>query len=222
MKKLLVLLGSGEYTTAVYEIDTFVLSKIPQRNGPLLLIPTAAGQEPDYLKWNHLGHKHFEKLGIKAQGLAATTREELDSKKNLALLLTASLVYFSGGRPGYLFSQLENSEFLTILTKKYHEGTPIVASSAGAMVMGSYFLANPYEIEEQGQEPLWKRGLGFADLVVLPHYNQLQHSKSLQDTIQKAPQHIKEGIVGIDENTAYILSDNEAPLRMGQGKITFV
>lgn len=225
MGTLLALYGSGEYTEPMQKIDSMLHKKAKSRggNGPILLVPTAAGMESDYQKWNDMGIEHFKRLGVEAIGLSAPTRKELEEKQAHDLLHEASLVCFSGGRPQYLQDQLLGTVFLTTLINRFHAGLPIIASSAGAMIMGNNFLANPYEIMDGESPPIWNKGIGLTHYVTLPHYNHVEGGVNVKElmtaVIENSPSHIRKYLIGIDEETAYVLEEGEQPQILGAGTV---
>ncbi|MEK7182629.1 MAG: Type 1 glutamine amidotransferase-like domain-containing protein [Patescibacteria group bacterium] len=98
----LALVGSGEFTPAMEEVDRFLLSHI--KTPKVAILPTAAGQEPDYYKWIEKGIAHFSGLGIEAHGIPIIARD--DAHRLAKKLHEFNFYYFSGGNPGYLLGPL--------------------------------------------------------------------------------------------------------------------
>ncbi len=210
MTKMLVLFGSGEFTDAMLDVDRYILSLSPRKN-KVAILPTAAGQEKDYKKWIDMGVEHFKKLGVDVFGLDIANHDQANDQKLVNKLDRTTLIYISGGDPGYLFHTLNNSLLWDTMREKFQEGTILVGSSAGAMIMGNYIISNVYKIMENGDEPLWEKAFGLAECPILPHYDYVvEHEKDLlRNILEKASAEIKKKIWAIDENTAVIIRDGE-------------
>lgn len=193
----IALLGSGEFTEAMEEIDRFVLKEL--KNPIVAIVPLAAKNEKDYWKWVEMGEKHFKKLGVEAYG--AETAEEL--KK-------ANAVYFSGGDPGYLLDQVKGEIWNEVKKKRV-----ICGSSAGAMLMGEWMLANVYDVVDRGEKKLqWERAMGVVPYTVWPHFDWAMREmpEKIKEFLSLAP---KGEWLGIDEDTAVIFPGK---IVMGKGE----
>lgn len=216
-KGILALVGSGEFTNAMEETDKFLLAQI--RNPVVAIIPTAAGQEEDYDKWIKDGITHFEKIGAEVFGIHLTKKEDADKKEVLDQLKKANFFYFSGGDPGYLLDILVNSKAWELILEKYRHGAIVAGSSAGAMVMGEVVLARIYNFYRMGHSPKWEKGLNIVPFGVIPHFNKIgndlnPHQKEeVMEHFPKDPT-----IIGIDEDTAYILIEGKWQV-MGHGEV---
>jgi len=198
MSGIIALLGSGEFTDKVNDIDLYLISKI--KNPKVGIIPVAAKKEHDYKKWVKRGIKHFRDLGIKAEGLD----EEIEKVDDF------NIYYFSGGDPGFLLESLKGSEFWNRILKNYQKGAMIIGSSAGAMVMGNKVWSKVYDFVERGIKNPWEDGLNMVNFGVMPHYdlvNKEFSKKQVEEMKKLLPKGIN--IKGIDENTALIKENNE-------------
>lgn len=193
MRGILALLGSGEFSDNVKEIDRYLLTKI--KNPRVGIIPVAAKKEHDYKKWIKRGIKHFRDLGIKAEGLD----EEVDKVDEF------NIYYFSGGDPGFLLERLKGSDFWQKILNNFNKGAMIIGSSAGAMVMGKKVWGKVHDFIERGTKADWDEGLGVVNFGVIPHYDLVNKDFSKQQ-IKVMKEMFPTGIKlkGIDENTAYI------------------
>lgn len=198
MNGVLALLGSGEFTGKIIEVDRYLLSKI--KDPKVGIIPIAAKKEADYKKWIKRGIKHFKSLGVTVGGLDG------DSD----LVDEFNIYYFSGGDPGYLLNNLKNSLFWKKILENYKNGSMIVGSSAGGMVMGKKVWSKVYDFVEKGIRNPWEDGLGVVNFGLIPHYDLVNNdfSKEQIKIMKKMfPKDIP--IKGIDENTALIKLGNK-------------
>jgi len=182
----IALLGSGEFTEAMEEIDRFVLKGV--ENPIVAIVPLAAKKEADYRKWVEMGERHFEKLGMEAYG--AETAEELKR---------ANVVYFSGGDPGYLLEQVKGEIWEEAIKKQV-----ICGSSAGAMLLGEWMSANIYAVIDNGEKKLqWEKAMGAVPYTVWPHFDWALREipEKIKEFLDQAP---KSDWLGIDEDTAVI------------------
>ena len=140
MNGLIALVGSGEYLPVMDEVDRFLLAHCRAEGRPrhVVCLPTAAGQEgqSSWGRWNHMGERHFLRLGADVSALPIIDRLSADDLQYVPLLETADLVYFSGGNPAYLFETLNGSRAWEALQKAWAGGAVYAGCSAGAMILG--------------------------------------------------------------------------------------
>ena len=216
-KGILALLGSGEFTTQVLEIDKFLLFRL--KNPRIAILPTAAGKERDYYRWIDIGVKYFRELGVEAVGIELLNRKDNKNHEIVKDLNNYNLFYFSGGDPGYLLDTIKDSPAWDVIYKKYVDGAILVGSSAGAMVLGGKVFARIYEYLATGVLKPWEDGIGVVDFGVVPHFDKLKEDLSKEQYLKivgSIPKDIK--VIGIDEDTGYILYGGEW-LTIGKGKV---
>src|SRR5690606_28103779 len=104
----LALVGSGEYTPAMLEVEAGLLVGRPPR---YVQIPTAASAEgPERLDyWVRLGQAQAARLGVEAVPLVVRTREEAADPAIVAQVAGAGLIYLSGGSPTLLARVLRDT-----------------------------------------------------------------------------------------------------------------
>jgi cyanophycinase len=217
MTGIMALYGSGEFTTAMSDVDLFVLGSTPAPN--VAIIPTAAGMEDDYRHWINDGIAHYQKLGIEVAGLDVRTRDDANDKKLMRQVDDYTCFVFSGGDPGYLLEVLDGSLLWKKIMSLYEQGATIIGSSAGAMVMGPYVWSSVYKFDADRTLEPWAPGLQVIDFGVLPHFDFIEREFNLDErraAYANIPQDIK--VVGIDEDTAYI-KIKEDWIKKGKGKI---
>lgn len=211
MSQRIVLVGSGEFTPAMVEVDKYILRDVGK---PVVaIVPTAAGQEVDWWKWVDMGVAHFARLRIEAYGVDVRNREDAMTKH----VGEANVVYFSGGDPGYLVGVIKD----TPLWKEIEPKQVIVGSSAGAMLLGKWVLGNIYPVFEQGATKLeWLPATGMTKYTVWPHFDYVvrEEGKRWKWLVERMPVEVRKTSIGIDEDTTIVLDEGVEPIVMGRGK----
>jgi Cyanophycinase and related exopeptidases len=193
----LALVGSGEYTPAMLEVEAGLLAGRPPR---YVQIPTAASAEgPERLNyWVDLGRAQAERLGVEAVPLVVRTREEAADPAIVAQVAGAGLIYLSGGSPALLARVLRDTPLWRAIVAEWQAGAALAGCSAGAMAMAAHVpeLRQP----DRPGEP----GLG-----LLPHIRVLPHFDRMPDWVPGVLDHPyyrthDAYVVGIDEDTALV------------------
>ncbi len=223
--RTLVLLGSGEFTQAMDETDTYLLS-FPKESyefedKSVAILPTAAGQEENWQKWIDDGVSHFTKLGAKAYGVPVVKRQDTMNSDYLSQVEKASLIYFSGGEPGYLHQVFVGSLLWDAIIAAYKKGQIVAGSSAGAMVLGSWTLANGQNVFFKNAEPVWEKAFSIVNYTIFPHYDFAKREKEevVEKVMRTAPKQVGKAWIGIDEDTALILINETDAKVMGKGNV---
>lgn len=216
MSGRLVLVGSGEFTEAMDDVDKYLLSKIS--NPVVAIIPTAACEEKDWYKWIENGVRHFKTLGAKVCGVNMVNKGDTGKKEILDQLEKANFYYFSGGNPGYLLDIIKDTPAWELIYDKFQNCATLVGASAGAMVMGKKVWARVYDFRRGIVKP-WEEGLGVVDFGVVPHYNYMRFAFSKEKIKQMEENYPKDtSLIGIDEDTAHIRINGKWEVK-GKGKI---
>lgn len=194
----LALVGSGEYTPAMLEIERALIAGRPAR---FVQIPTAAAAEgEDRLGyWVDLGRQQAERLDVQAVPLVVIEREQADDPAIAAQVAGAGLIYLSGGNPGLLADILRDSALWHAIVAAWHDGAALAGCSAGAMAMADWVpnVRNP-------------AGAGRPGLGLLPHIRVLPHFDRMlgwiPDLLTRPFLRTPAGVslVGIDEETALV------------------
>jgi cyanophycinase len=191
------LVGSGEFTPAMAEVDRLLLEGRPRR---AVFLPTAAGREGservDY--WVRLGQGHYHDLGVEPVPLLVLDRSSADDPTLAAEVEGAGLIYLSGGDPGYLAATLAGSRVLDAILAAWRAGAALAGCSAGACALT--------EVVFDGRPSLVRRpGLAvLPGLVVLPHFDAIEGWRP--GIVERWLEDLEPGrtLVGIDENTALV------------------
>jgi cyanophycinase len=217
MNGILALVGSGEFTPAMDEIDRMLLEATGRKRPHVAIVPTASWPdgEPVFRRWAADGVAHFEALGADTVPVLVRDRDSADDPGTAAAIAGADLVYFSGGKPGHLLEALRGTAAGSALLEAHARGAVVAGCSAGAMVLGAHqfrvggrFLQLPVG---------WQDALGLAPgLVIVPHYDAFPEAMVVPMALAVPPDSV---IVGIDENTALVGRDRTWQVH-GRGRVT--
>jgi cyanophycinase-like exopeptidase len=194
----LALVGSGEYTPAMLELERGLISGRAPR---YVQIPTAASAEgADRLSyWVELGRAQAGRLGVEAVPLVVTDRDGAQDPAIVSQIAGAGLIYLSGGDPGLLARTLRDTALWRAIVAEWRAGAALAGCSAGAMAMSDFVpdLRHP----AQGGEP----GFGLLPHIrVLPHFDRM--AGWIPDILTRPFFRSRDGVhvVGVDEDTAIV------------------
>lgn len=201
----LALFGSGEFTPAVLPIDSYLIETFGLKS--IAVLPTAAGKEKDAVKWLHAAEKHYGPLPVRFIPVPIFDRTGADDP---AL----------GGSPGYLLSTLRGSRLWEMVAGRMADGALIAGSSAGAMVMGSYMLTNPFHNFKFDLKNGWEPAFGLVPQAIIPHFDRWNGMLGAVDKLMgHSPEAVKKSWLGIDEDTALIINGGDNVVK-GAGSAT--
>lgn len=194
----IALVGSGEYTDALLDVDKLLLDGRPPR---YVQIPTAAAPEGERVldKWTNMGIEQARRLGVEPVPLRVRTKEDADDPAIVEQLGDAGLIYFSGGNPTYLTETLRDTLLWREIHRLWQAGTALGGCSAGAMAFGEWVV----DIRHPTKPGI--PGLGAAPgLRVLPHFDRFLGR--MPDLLMRPFLRHIDGVatVGIDEDTALV------------------
>jgi cyanophycinase len=218
MNGVIALVGSGEFTPAMAEVDRVLLGVTGRDRPRVAIVPTASWPDGEivFRRWAEQGQAHFSALGADPVPVLIRDRGSAEDPEAAAQIAEADLVYFSGGKPGHLLDALRDSAVGTALRSAYGRGAVVAGCSAGAMVLGGYqfrvggrqFLKSPVG---------WQEALGFVPgLAIVPHYDAIPETL-VAPLALSAPAGAL--VVGIDEETALIGRDGTWQVH-GRGRVT--
>jgi cyanophycinase len=204
------LVGSGEFTPAMVEIDREILASIGPAPNVVVLPTAAAGEDPQ--DWALRGVEHFWRLGARSVGLMVLERAHAEDPGNVEIVSHADLLYISGGKTARLLESLEGSPLWRGFLLAREAGAWLVGSSAGAMALGDWTLVHRPE-DGDGTPTLWTPGLAMLQgYAVVPHFDRWPESERLARGIEGAC-----AVFGIDEETAVLLDEGHARVA-GRGR----
>ncbi len=206
------LVGSGEFTNAMTEIDREILAGIGPAPTVVVLPTAAAGEDPE--DWALRGVEHFVRLGARSVALMVLAREHAEDPENVRVIEQADLLYISGGKTARLLDALEGSPLWRGFLLARQAGAWLVGSSAGAMALGDWALVHRPE-DGHGTPTLWMPGLGMLQgYAVVPHFDRWTEGPGLVEEIRTAC-----AVFGIDEDTAVLLDESDGRVA-GRGSAT--
>jgi len=212
----LIIIGGGEKK----DPERKILKEVArQADGGKLVVVTVATEEPDE-SWEEYW-QIFQELGVKnLEHLDVRIREQAKTEEALQAVKGASVVFFTGGDQLKITSQLGDSKVYQWIEKLYHEeGGTIAGTSAGASVMSETMLTSG---DSNGSHQVSKLlgmapGLGLIhNVVVDQHFAERGRLGRLLGAIAQNPRQLG---IGIDENTAMIMHDQESFEVLGAGAI---
>jgi cyanophycinase len=213
----IALFGSGEFTPAVNDIDSYLINNYHPKS--ITILPTAAGKEKDYSKWLDMAQKHYSQFPIDVITLPITNKIQANDPKQFSALDKADWIFFSGGDPNYLLEVLKDSKLWDLVIEKYQAGALLAGSSAGAMIMGTYVMSSPIMALIKPTEFNWSPSFGLVPFTIFPHFDRFKKLSTIFNRlIKQSPEKISNAWVGIDEDTALILNDNQRII-LGKGKV---
>ncbi len=194
----MALVGSGEYTVQMLELEASLLRDRPPVY--VQLATAAAPEGPSRLHyWHELGRQAAERLGVTQVVVPVADRNDAEADEMAGLINGAGLVYLSGGSPSYLARTLVGSRVWKAIESAWRGGTALAGCSAGAMALGGQ-VADPFNAEH----PLVP-GLGAVPRVrVVPHFDRFARRlpAATLRRLSEAPPDVT--VLGIDEDTAVV------------------
>src|SRR5712691_2421354 len=158
MAGTIALVGAGEFLPAMAQLDESLLASTGRPRPRVAIVPTASypDGESTFLRWAAMGVEHFRSLGAEVEAVLVRNRAEADDSVNAQALGEADLIYFSGGKPGYLIEAFQGSATWEAACSAHRHGAVLVGCSAGAMVLA----ASRFVIRRRLGWPLvWRPGL---------------------------------------------------------------
>lgn len=221
MNGLIALVGSGEYLPGMNDIDRHLLASVNHegRAPRVVCLPTAAGQEGDASvnRWLNMGVEHFRALGADVTPARIINRESADDQQWESALEDADLIYFSGGKPSYLFETMQGSRTWKAAQKAWSRGAVYAGCSAGAMILAE--RVPNFRAAGLTSQPAFQI---IHARFVIPHFDRMRGLWSAY--LFGVRRQLREGqyILGVDENTALVGQIDGAWQVMGQGQVHII
>jgi cyanophycinase len=215
----LILVGSGEFTPSMDDLDREILAGIAKARPRVAIVPTASGLEDTSESWAELGKAHFAALGAEVVPVMVLRRDDTREPRWIDALRDVDWVYFSGGRPQHAINVLAGTPFWEEVVRHHQSGAVLAGASAGAMMLGQKSYA-PDDFDAAGlpQSVSVRDGLGvLGGHFVIPHFDLLAQfpPERIQAWIKVWPSGFRG--LGIDEDTAVVEGTNGWTVR-GRGR----
>lgn len=193
---------------------------LPGGKGPVFVL-TAATESPDEM-WQ-MYETAFGDLGVKdLRPLHVVEREHANDEVLWDAVREARGVFMTGGDQKKLIAMLGGTRLCEMLRHVYIERSACIGgTSAGASALSEHMLAEVHEDDNPlTSEVRLKAGLGFLlNGIVDQHFSQRGRLVRLLAAVAHNP---KLCGVGIDENTALVISRGRGIEVVGQGSVTLV
>ena len=162
MKQALV--GAGEYLPNMEPVDRVLLERLG-KSANVVCIPAGAGTEGEarIRYWSDLGVNHFTKLGVNVKAVEVIDSATANDPALADQILEANFIYFSGGKPAYLYDTLKDSLAWNAVETVLANGGLMAGCSAGAMIQGSKIIGRLKLSDGFGLLP---------NSVILPHFDE--------------------------------------------------
>jgi cyanophycinase len=199
----LVIVGGGLRGDSIYQR---IISLAGGPDAPIVVIPTAEGSET--YDNNAAGAGNFRRLGAKNVTVLHTYDPRVADTEDFARpLADAKAVWFGGGRQWRLVDAYANTLTERLFWKVLERHGVIGGSSAGASIQGS-FLARGDTKDNQIMVGDHQQGFGFVKNIAIDQHVLVRNRQfDMFDILKVRPELLG---VGIDEDTALIISKNDA------------
>lgn len=205
----LVIIGGAEDRTGDRVILRHMLA-LTGRTDPVVTVIAAASAFPDFV-WGRYD-RVFEELGVtRRRHAAVNSREDGENPELAALIEQSHAVLLTGGDQRRLLSLIGGTGVERALDRAYRvNGLCIAGTSAGAAAMSRDMLTGR-SISD---------GLGLLrGALIDQHFSQRRRLDRLASAVARRPQLIG---IGVDEDTALVISRGKKFEVIGSGTVTIV
>jgi cyanophycinase len=211
----LYIIGGGEKKDGRRKI----LERVAREVGSGKLVVSTVGTSEPEETWKEY-RQIFKQLGVKRiEHLSVRNREEALSERTAKILDGATVIFFTGGDQLKITSQLGDSQAYQKINELYEQGGTVAGTSAGASVMSETMLIGGDGEKSHQTDRMIQMAPGFGlikDVVIDQHFAERGRLGRLLAAVAQNPAHLG---VGIDENTAVILSGEESFEVIGEGAV---
>jgi cyanophycinase len=153
-----------------------------------------------------MGVEHFYRLGAQTEAIMALDRVSCGDESLAEKVRAANLVYFSGGKPDYLFNTLVDTSLWQAVMDVLNRGGVLAGCSAGAMIMGGYLpeFSMRLGLPWVGK---WTPAFGLVpSAIIAPHYNEFPEALVGLLFGRRPPDSF---LIGVDADTALVSSNGK-------------
>ena len=210
------LIGGEEFEPAFDPIHAQIFELLGLHSPRTVFFPTAAALDGPGVAahWAELASQRLAAAGARVSPLMVLDRPSAQDEALAEQAARADLIYLGGGLPQVYLEILGGSRVWQALARAWAGGTPILAASAGAMILGEICLV----AGEAGDYPPSQWAAGFNLLArtgIAPHFDVFPPAW-IEKIIRTLPAGCS--LTGIDESTALLLGGGEE-IVLGKGKI---
>ena len=215
----LIIIGGAEDKRGKKEILKKVAEYINTKEDKMLIATIAT----EYPEKTYDDYKNvFIKLGIKnIDKLDISKREDAFNDKNINLIKTTNLLFFTGGDQLRITSMIGGTPIYNVIKELCSNGGVIAGTSAGASVMSDTMIVEGEDDESPHKCTLkMSPGLGLVkNIIIDQHFAQRGRVGRLLTAIAQNPEVLG---IGIDEDTAILVSDKGTAEVIGSGAVYFI
>src|SRR6266513_3509647 len=164
----------------------------------------------------------FARIGVtNVTGLRPETREEANDPRTIEAIKKATGIFMTGGNQLRLSSVIGGTKLGAAVLDAHGRGVVVAGTSAGASAVATHMMA----FGSSGATPKYRManvsvGLGLVkNVVVDQHFEQRTRLGRLLAVVAQSPSLIG---LGLDEDTAAIISPDETLEVIGRGAVTIV
>ncbi|MBP1890657.1 cyanophycinase [Clostridium moniliforme] len=215
----LVIIGGAEDKEGRKKILNEVCNLI-NKEEDTLLVATIASEIQEDMK--SIYNKVFRKIGVNnIEFLDINEREEAYLQKNIELVNSAKLIFFTGGDQLRITSLIGGTPLNESLIEGLKSGKIIVGTSAGASVMSETMILDGDDEESPNKNSInMSPGIGLVENVIIDqHFSQRGRIGRLLTGIAENPENLG---IGIDEDTAIIINEKKLLRVIGSGAVYII
>lgn len=212
----IALIGGGEFEQAFDDFHIAIFEQFGFRNPKITYFPTAAARDgEDRVRyWTNVAVQRLTYVGSRPSPAMVLNKNAANDSENVQLVENADIIYLGGGLPQVYIEILSNSLVWQKIALAIRSGKPLIAASAGAMILGEICLVDEYP----GDYPPSKWSQGFSVLEgigIAPHFDTFPSAwiEKIKMTLPAS-----KTLFGIDEATAILLNDDKEII-LGNGKV---
>jgi cyanophycinase len=216
MTGTIALVGAGEFLDTMSAVDRALLEMAG--GSRVVVLPTASAPDGPGVpeRWAQMGVEHFNRLGAQTEAVMALDRTACFDPTLAERVRTANLIYFSGGKPDYLYNTLVETPVWAAVRAVLEGGGVVAGCSAGAMIMGSHVPAFSKRLGVPWVDG-WQPAFGLVPQgIIVPHYNELPEMLVGVVFGRRPPGSF---LIGVDAHTALVGTDGRWKV-MGAGRVT--
>ncbi len=189
------------------------------RDAKILVVPVASSIEEEVTE---MYAAIFHDLGVaRVRSAKPHDRREADLEEIADLVGMASGIFMTGGNQAKLTTIMAGTRMADAVRDAYVRGVPVAGTSAGASAMASHMM-NMGSAGEMPRQRLanMSAGLGLLqDVVIDQHFSERNRLGRLMTLVAQSPSHLG---IGIDEDTALVVTDERHARVRGSGQVIIV